>query len=256
MSDEIARGRRVVGVHALSRLEAVCQDLDEGYRRTTRRGHTMEIAFATLSADGTRAATAAVSGAPKVRSEVFVWDADAGSVLHRREITGEGIDRVALDPTGRRLALSAYGVAPAPDGTGSRKGPFVAVVDVDTGRELLHREVADTGGFQALGFSGDGRRLAAAGADRRVLIWDLDGGTAAVESRQGPPEAMDLTFSPDGSRLAVASRQQVKLMDTETAEEVAALDRAVALAPRRHGAERGGPDLFTARTIRPRPDLV
>ncbi len=57
-----AVGRRVVAIHALSRLEAVCQDLDEGYRRTTLRGHSLEIAFATLSADGSRAATAAVRG--------------------------------------------------------------------------------------------------------------------------------------------------------------------------------------------------
>ena len=34
---------------------------------------------------------------------------------------------------------------------------------------------------------------------------------------------MDLAFSPDGRRLAVASRQQVKLMDTETAEQVGSL---------------------------------
>ena len=48
----------------------------------------------------------------------------------------------------------------------------MAVLDVDTGRELLRREIPDER-FLALGFSGDGRRLAVAGADRTVLIWDL-----------------------------------------------------------------------------------
>ena len=114
--------------------------------------------------------------------------------------------------------------------------PFVAIVDVvHTGRELLRREVQRDYGLLALGFSGDGRRLAAAGVDRTVLVWDLDAGAAAMESRQGPPGAMDLAFSPDGRRLAVASRQQVKLMDTETAEEVLTLRGRAQLVSNTHG---------------------
>ena len=46
---------------------------------------------------------------------------------------------------------------------------------------------------------------------------------------------MDLAFSPDGRRLAVASRQQVKLMDTETAEEVLTLRGRAQLLPNTHG---------------------
>jgi WD40 repeat protein len=64
-----------------------------------------------------------------------------------------------------------YQVAAA-NGTSSREAPFVAVLDVDTGRVLLRREIPDER-FLALGFSGDGRRLAVAGTDRTVLIWDL-----------------------------------------------------------------------------------
>ena len=60
-------------------------------------------------------------------------------------------------------------------------------------------------------------------------------GRLPCESRQGPPEAMDLAFSPDGRRLAVASRQQVKLMDTETAEEVLTLRGRAQLVSNTHG---------------------
>ena len=82
-------------------------------------------------------------------------------MLHRRDVAGEGIDRVALDPTGRRLAISDFRAVAAANGTSSREAPFVAVLDVDTGRELLRREIPDER-FLALGFSGDGRRLAVA----------------------------------------------------------------------------------------------
>lgn len=230
-----AVGRRVVAVDKRFLREAVCQDVDGGGRRTTLHGHTLAIAFATLSADGTRAATAAMSGAAERRTEVFVWDAVSGRLLHRREVSGEGIDRVALDPTGRRLAVSGFRITTASDGTKTPRDPFVVVFDVDTGHELLRPKVGDDR-FPALGFSGDGRRLAAAGIARTVLIWDLEAGMAAVESRQGPPGiALDLEFSPDGRRLAVASRQQVKLMDTETAEELLTLRSRAQLVSNNYG---------------------
>ncbi len=229
-----AEGRRLIAVDRRARREAVCLDLDDGPRRKVLRGHTLAIPFVTLSADGTRAATAAMSGPPDHRDEVFVWDAATGTVLHRREATGERIDRVALDPTGRRLALSAFRIVPKADGTGADAAPYVAVVEVDTGREILRREVSQDRCL-ALGFSGDGRRLAAAGIERTILIWVLGSEPAAVETRQGPERPMDLAFSPDGRRLAVASRQQVKLLDTETAEEVLTLRGRGQRAPNTNG---------------------
>jgi len=229
-----SEGRRVIAVDGRSPREAVCLDLEGIGRRTTLRGHSIAIRFATLSADGTRAATGAWARSQS-HDEVFVWDADAGVVLYRREVAGERINRVALDSTGRRLAVSAVRAVRGVDAPGSGRAPFVAIVDVHTGRELLRREVQRDYGLLALGFSGDGRRLAAAGIDRTVLIWDLGAGTAAVESRQGPPDAADLAFSPDGRRLAVASREQVKLMDTETAEEVLTLRGRAQLVSNNHG---------------------
>jgi WD40 repeat protein/tetratricopeptide (TPR) repeat protein len=229
-----AEGRRVVARAGDAPRVAVCVDLDGDARRTTLRGHTLEVSHATLSADGTRIATAASSGLPESRDEVFVWDAATGRMLHRREVAGESIARIALDPTGRRLALSAVRTIPPAGGAGSRPDPFVAVVDVDSGCEVLHSGVLDEWCL-ALGFNGDGRRLAAAGVDRMVLIWDLGSSAAALRTRQGPEGAMDLSFSPDGRRLAVASRQQIKLMDAETAEEVLTLRGSSHLVPHNHG---------------------
>ena len=68
---------------------------------------------------------------------------------------------------------------------------------------------------------------------------------------------MDLAFSPDGRRLAVASRQQVKLVDTETAEEVLTLRGRDQLVPDTNGFNprvRFSPDGRGLLGDLPRPD--
>jgi WD40 repeat protein len=62
---------------------------------------------------------------------------------------------------GRRAA------AAGPDG--------VLVWDPATGREV-RRLRPDHGGVAALAFTADGRRLASAGADGTVLLWDVPAG--------------------------------------------------------------------------------
>src|SRR5262249_47352769 len=66
-------------------------------------------------------------------------------------------------------------------------------------------------------------------------IWDCSNGALVAQSRQGPEFAMDVSFSPDESRLAVASRQQIKLVDAETAEEVMVLRGRAQLTPNNNG---------------------
>ncbi|MCI0456462.1 MAG: hypothetical protein L0Z62_05720 [Gemmataceae bacterium] len=58
--------------------------------------------------------------------------------------------------------------------------------------------------------------------------WDLATGQQLV-THHGPRQAMDVAFSPDGKRLAVAGRPMVKILDVVTGEEVFLL-RGVAQA--------------------------
>jgi WD40 repeat protein/serine/threonine protein kinase/Tfp pilus assembly protein PilF len=233
-----ADGRRAIAVEESARRQATCLDLEGGGQAITLSGHALEISAATLSADGRCAATGANSGRtdPSRRSEVFVWDAGAGRLLRRIEFSGVGIYRIALNPSGKLLALSAG--PPLFGHSGTQQGDcFIALVDVDSGREILRRDVPGEP-ILALAFSTDGQRLAAAGTNRSVLICNTASGHVLAQSSQGPELAMDLCFSPDPGapgRLAVASRQQVKLMDAETAAEVLTLRGRGQLTPNNHG---------------------
>ena len=137
-----AEGRRVVAVDARAVARRSAWTWMATARRTTLRGHTLEHPL--RHPLGRRDARRHGGHRPGRRSRATRSSSGTpppGAMLHRREVAGESIARIALDPTGRRLALSAVRTVPTADGTGSRPAPFVAVVDVDTGRELLRREV-------------------------------------------------------------------------------------------------------------------
>ena len=54
-------------------------------------------------------------------------------------------------------------------------------------------------------FSPDGRRAVSAGADGRVLLWNLNGRRLLSTLRDGGAQAYDAAFSPDGRSVAIAT---------------------------------------------------
>ena len=78
------------------------------------------------------------------------------------------------------------------------------VWDVNTGREI--RTITDTGGdVGPLALSADGRRVAAAVGPTFVFdeikVWDMADGRELMDAKS-QRSVQDLTFNPDGSRLA------------------------------------------------------
>jgi WD40 repeat protein len=147
-------------------------------------GQALEVAF---SPDGQRLATASYA--------VRVWEAATGQQLLCLEGSGRSgqVPCVAFSPDGRTLA------APCP--------PDVLLWDAATGRPVLRLKGGASEPVNHLAFSPEGQRLAAAGRDGMVRVWDVSGGSSEVttplltlQGHGGPVRSV--AFSPDGQRLA------------------------------------------------------
>jgi WD40 repeat protein/serine/threonine protein kinase len=216
-----AEGRQVLIISKVNYREAVRVDATRDGARVVLRGHLLPISRARLVSDGSRAVTAAIAAGDRpdgLVGEVIVWDAGQGRPLYRWTSKTDHPEGIALDGQGRYLAISATPAIDEPDGVESTR-PHLIVIEVATGREVLPHEPLSSQCL-AVGFSADGSRLAAACLDRTLCFWDMSRLRLDATSKQGAEDAHDLAFSPDGRRVAIASRRLVEIADAETGEEV------------------------------------
>jgi WD40 repeat protein len=117
-----------------------------------------------------------------------------GAMLARASVPG-GVNRLALAPTGTRLAVAGH------DGS-------VRLLSVPDLKELAvcaaHEDAA-----RPLAFSADGRFLASSGDDRRVVLWDAHTLERLLNFPLRNSPVYDLAFSPEGLRLAVCGAENV-----------------------------------------------
>jgi WD40 repeat protein len=198
-------------------------DVATGADLFTFRGHALPVSCVRFSGDGRLLATCASDPAPTPRpSEIRVWDAHTG--LPKARLAGRGpFFTAAFSPDGRWLAL------------GGRAGRLTLVGC--EGRPRLVEVAGHRGNVTAVAFDPGGEHLVSAGQGEGALkVWRLAaltaGGGAAepVATLAAPYNLYDLTFSPDGTRLAGISRDLVKLWDVEAGHEVLTLRGA----PQRH----------------------
>ncbi|MGE3804493.1 MAG: protein kinase [Gemmataceae bacterium] len=176
-----------------------------------------------MSRDGRRAAAAMmILDGDQRRRVVTAWEAGAGKRLLALTQAAAPASRLygalAFSPDGKRLALDVLD-----EGT---KQLQLHVYDLAQADSPALRIDLDDALLTSLAFDSRGDTLAVADTASRVRLFDAKTGKALPhQTMQG--YVMQLAFSPDGSRLAGANRDELRLWGIPSGQEIVILHSAM-----------------------------
>jgi WD40 repeat protein len=215
-------------------------DASTGRRRAMLLGHTSPVKALTFSKNGALLASAS-------QREVITWDIASGKRLR----TFEGASALALSASGDKLAATVENgivaiwnaagrirkstirmlpgqptaLAFSPDGgtlaITSENQVKLWSASTSNGRERTTLQGYQGGKFATVAFSSDGKTLASTGEQGSINFWHSFTGRRLFAFRGLNGNAIDLTFSPSGKRLAaVTTRSQVHIWISPSEVEV------------------------------------
>jgi WD40 repeat protein len=131
--------------------------------------------------------------------EVRVWDVSSRKLL-RAWKAHEGDIALSLSPDGKTLA------------SGGVTRPALKLWESGTGKDWVPASFTKAPDTLAVAFGPDGQRLASAGADGTVLLWDVATGALRRRLAGHQDQVRALAFSPRGDRLASVSADGTALV--------------------------------------------
>ncbi len=168
---------------------------------------TVPITALEFSRDGT---TLAASG----YHEITFWNTALGKLVRRQSGLAERVYDIATSPDGKWLATASgdpgvFGVVrlwqPEP------KGELKPVSDLVETQDVVF----------AVAFSPDSKKIATAGADRTLRVFEVETGKLQFQVEDHADWVLGVAFSPDGKRVATASRDKTaKVFDVEKKEAI------------------------------------
>ncbi|MDB5307396.1 MAG: (Myosin heavy-chain) kinase Histone acetyltransferase, partial [Gemmataceae bacterium] len=149
---------------------------------------------------------------------VRVWDAATGRLLRVLDGPPQDVLGLAFRPESGQLA-AATGVAKP--GTVPTRPGMVKVWALDTGREVF--TATARGPLTGIAYSRDGRRLAAGGLDRTVIIWEANSGREETVLRRYAHSVLGVAWGCGGQLATAGEDGVVKVWDVDTDREVVTL---------------------------------
>jgi WD40 repeat protein len=139
-----------------------------------------------------------------------LWDAHTGALLHVLPGNTGELYQVAFDPAGDRLALAESG--------------RVTLWDTVEGSRLL--ALRHDSSVTGLAWSPDGKRLACAGWDRTLTVWDPASGQETLSLPAHENHLSSVAWAPDGKRLLTAGQDRIlRIWDARPRQEQPDSDR-------------------------------